>query len=469
MPRPSSADTTYLEKKNGKWRVTLAVPRALHKKLGTRLKRPLHTDSLAVANRLKWQAVSELRAEIAHAQTKGGKGALVREAIELAAYRGRAANPEELANVEDAITFRADEITGPPQSEEHIPGVGPVYQYDPQRQRQAEAFVAVARGNATPIELHHDQYLSQATTKPRTKADDKRAIKFLLAWCDKNRVTPALQAITPRIATRFMDELATVAGGQDPVTLQKYLSRLSQYWKWLYKREHVETNVWQGLKLSAPETPHDHLERPFTREEMIALLTGPASPAMHDLMRVAALTGARLDAIADLHVKDCRKSDRVFLFKPQKRESGQRAVPIHSALASIVRRRTATKGPEDDLFPEWPPPKKSASMRERSFKASNAFTEYRRSVGVDDVVPGKRRSLVNFHSFRRWFITEAERADVPESIIAAVVGHKRQGMTLGKYSAGPKLEQARRCVEAVKLPRTATGTKHRLHRKTHRT
>ena len=53
---------------------------------------------------------------------------------------------------------------------------------------------------------------------------------------------------------------------------------------------------------------------------------------------------------------------------------------------------------------------------------------------------------------RRWFITEAERADQPESIIAAVVGHKRHGMTLGRYSAGPLLEQARRCVEAVKLP-----------------
>jgi hypothetical protein len=32
------------------------------------------------------------------------------------------------------------------------------------------------------------------------------------------------------------------------------------------------------------------------------------------------------------------------------------------------------------------------------------------------------------------------------------VGHKRTGMTLGRYSGGPLLEQARRCVEAVKLP-----------------
>jgi hypothetical protein len=451
MPRPSSASTTYLEKKNGKWRVTVAVPRDLHRKLGTRLKQSLHTDSLALANKLKWQVVGELRAAIEHARSTTGKAALTREAVAIAAMRTRANDVGEKDELDEAIVLRAEEIAGKPQSVEHIPGVGPVYQYDADRERQAHDFAALARGDATPIELHHDHYLSQATTKRRTQADDKRAIKFLLAWCDKHRVKPVLQAITPRVATRFMDDLASVAGGQHPVTLQKYLYRLSQYWKWLLRREHVEINPFAGLKLATPETPHDQLERPFTRAEMVALLSGPASPEMHDLMRIGALTGARLDAIADLRVKDC--ADGVFLFKPQKREKGQRAVPVHSALKRIVRHRVAGKTPDDDLFPEWPPPMKRGSQRERSFKASNAFTQYRRSVGVEEMVPGKRRSLVNFHSFRRWFITEAERADQPESIIAAVVGHKRQGMTLGRYSAGPRLEQARRCVEAVKLPR----------------
>lgn len=56
------------------------------------------------------------------------------------------------------------------------------------------------------------------------------------------------------------------------------------------------------------------------------------------------------------------------------------------------------------------------------------------------MIEGKRRSLVNFHSLRRWFITKAEQAGQPESIIAAVVGHKRQGMTLGGYSGGPSGE-----------------------------
>jgi hypothetical protein len=61
MARPKHADTRYLELKNGKYRVTVAVPRALQGKLGTKLKRPLNTDSRATANTLKWAVVAELK------------------------------------------------------------------------------------------------------------------------------------------------------------------------------------------------------------------------------------------------------------------------------------------------------------------------------------------------------------------------------------------------------------------------
>ena len=254
-----------------------------------------------------------------------------------------------------------------------------------------------------------------------------------------------------------MDALHELAGGQSSVTLQKYLDRLSRYWKWLDKRHHVGSNPWQGLTYEHQQSPWNERERPFTDEEMRTLL-GKANhdkipervrQAMADLMPIAALTGCRLDPIICLSVGNC--ANGTFLFKPQKREGKPRLVPIHSSLREIIIRCTEGRKPEEPLFPEWPAPRAN-SMRERSFKASNAFTEYRRSVGVDERVEGKRRSLVNFHSFRRWFITKAEQADQPPHIIQVVVGHKRQGMTLGVYSAGPDLEQARRCIEAVKLP-----------------
>ena len=167
-------------------------------------------------------------------------------------------------------------------------------------------------------------------------------------------------------------------------------------------------------------------------------------------MLIGALTGARLDAIVDLKVKDV--VDGAFTFKPQKKERTARDVPIHTALASIVAKRTKGRSGEDPFFPEWPAPAKEGSLRERSSTASNRFTAYRRACGVDEVVVGKRRALVNFHSFRRWFITKAERAGNTGDLVAAVVGHKRSGMTLGRYSEGPEWEAARRCIDSVKLP-----------------
>src|SRR6202044_4133618 len=99
---------------------------------------------------------------------------------------------------------------------------------------------------------------------------------------------------------RFHDALPKLPGAPaSPVTLNKYLGRLAVYWQLQLHRELVETDVWERIKIPEPTTPHDELERPFTDEEVRKLLAGPASPPMHDLMMIAALTGERLEAIGD--------------------------------------------------------------------------------------------------------------------------------------------------------------------------
>jgi integrase len=85
---------------------------------------------------------------------------------------------------------------------------------------------------------------------------------------------------------------------------------------------------------------------------------------------------------------------------------------------------------------------------------SKRFNRYRKDLGVHKQDEGKRQSRVDFHSFRRWFITMAEQADIPPHIIESVVGHKRQGMTLGSCSGGAAIKQMKKCVEAVRLPKS---------------
>jgi integrase len=454
MAKSAANDRQYLEQHRGKWRVTMAVPKGLQGQLPTRLKHALNTDSLTIANQLKWPIVNEMRARIADAAAADGGTNLRAVAEEFRRQLQKAESDSEAEAVKTGVSMTIDAVLGRPTGVEIDPATGeqePVF--DPGKEKLAKQFAKMVAGTATPIDEYHAQYKAQLTVKPRTKGDDERAIKLLKRWCELNDVEPFLQSFpSKRSAVRFVDGLQALEPKLSPVTLNKYINRLSRYWQWLEKREEVSTDVWRGLALALPPVAHDEKERPFKAEELAALLSGDTTQAMHDLMRIAALTGCRLDPIVCLRVKDCR--DGVFVFKPQKKEKSERLCPIHSHLVEIVERRTKGKAPDDPFFPEWPGPKNAATKRERSFKTSNQFTAYARSVGVREELEGRRRSLVNFHSFRRWFITEAERAGQPESLIAAVVGHKRQGMTLGVYSAGPLIEQARACVEAVKLPTT---------------
>lgn len=92
------------------------------------------------------------------------------------------------------------------------------------------------------------------------------------------------------------------------------------------------------------------------------------------------------------------------------------------------------------------PPGRSGSARHGPSAAG------RRSLGVADMVECKRRSLINFRSWRRWFITKMERAAVDGDLIAAIVRHKRSGLTLGRYSEGPEMRAAQVAIAKVRLP-----------------
>ena len=164
------------------------------------------------------------------------------------------------------------------------------------------------------------------------------------------------------------------------------------------------------------------------------------------------LTGARIEEIATLKVSDLDLKAMTLHLPGTKTEAAERTIPFHPALKATFQGRMKGKNTATWVSDELPE-RKDGDPKGRSAVISKAFTRHRRSAGVDAKVDGKRRALTNFHSFRRWFITEAERAGAPPHVIMSIVGHKRPGMTLGAYSGGPDLEaQMRKVVEAVKLP-----------------
>jgi hypothetical protein len=101
------------------------------------------------------------------------------------------------------------------------------------------------------------------------------------------------------------------------------------------------------------------------------------------------------------------------------------------------------KNPDDDLLPGFPVPP-SGSQIERSMPAVKAFTTAGLSVWMSAAQARGEALLTSTPS--------ADGSAQKPNKQVSLQRHKRQGETFGSYSAGPSMEQFRRCVEAVKLP-----------------
>jgi integrase len=416
--------------------VRVAVPADVRKAFGGKafLIAPLGTADLSEADRRKGEYVSRFKRQIAQARDTGDpvlKDARLFRRWEEERREATPNDPEDDAAA-DAQLLQVAELV----AEEH-------------GQEASQTFYEVASGRATPLTEYLEEWISDRGYKGASAAHHRKAFAVLSRWCTRSRVKATLQAIDSRTAWQFRDKCLKVRY-PEPKTVNNYLWSYRSHWQWLLRRSRVVANPWLGMNDDGRATrmrDQGAQKRPFTDGEVRVLLSGPATPLLHDLMMVAALTGARINAICELRVGDCEGG--AFTFQPAKQEPRPRRVPIHPDLKEIVERRVRGKQPTDFLFEECPA---ATAKRPRSAAPSQAFTRYRRDLEVDERADWKRQSNVDFHSFRRWFTTKAEQAGQPPHIIDAVTGHRRPGETLGRYSQGPSMAQLRACVEAVSLP-----------------
>lgn len=300
-------------------------------------------------------------------------------------------------------------------------------------------------------------WLAEADIEERSKGDHRRAIGEIVEWARGSNLTPTVETFDRKTAGRYVTAL--LARQMDRNTIGKRLWSLSALWRWLISKGHTDDNPWRGHSVAqGGRSERDkEPERAFTDAEVVTLLSGTTDRTLLDLMRLAALSGMRLEEIARLQVRDVDLEQRVVTIREDpKTPSARRVVPIHRDVLECIIRRVKGEPASAFVVAELGPAPKEG--RQRSMPVSKRFGRYREDVGVHEKRSGQRRSLVNFHSFRRWFITKAEQAGQPENIIRSVVGHKRPGVTLGVYSGGASVAQRRACVEAVVLPAAGTSS-----------
>jgi integrase len=271
-------------------------------------------------------------------------------------------------------------------------------------------FAAVAMGKATPITFPLEDWLQEKRYAKRTKYDHRHAVAVLKEWIEGEDLPATLETVTGRLAGHFKTE-RLVKTGMDPRTANKLLSGLKSYWTWLEKHEHVEVNPWAGKSLHKGRASSDERERPFSNDEVRRLFDGNPDQETRDVMMLGALTGMRLEETFRLKVADC--AGGVFQVRKSKTAAGERVVPVHRDLVEVVKRRSKGKQPADFLIEGA---KETGWDGARSMNFSRNFRRYRERCHVDDKPEGRRRSRVNFHSFRRWFATKAEQAGHHETL-----------------------------------------------------
>ena len=184
------------------------------------------------------------------------------------------------------------------------------------------------------------------------------------------------------------------------------------------------------------------MEEIFTPEQVDKLLSGFSKwgSRQGDLMRLALVTGCRVDEIGSLLLDDVAQDGSSFSIRHGKTENAARIVPIvENAQRLLVERVTSglqaqqqLAAGERRLFPDWPLKPTTGKVN----AVSQWFTRYRRlTLGAE--TDGR----LAFHSFRHTWRTVARRAGVAEDRIRELGGWEGEKDTADMYDHGLQREQ----------------------------
>jgi integrase len=308
----------------------------------------------------------------------------------------------------------------------------------------------------TPVTAKVDEWIAHTDhIRSRTALERRTAVEQFHKWFKDD-----LQKVTRDTAKDYRKHLQTkvipstgfpMASG----TVNKRLQGLSLYWKYLEEEKVIpDGTLWEGLqKKKARSVNADEKVRGFTTEEIKALFKGGAKSRLMDAMTIAFFTGAREGEIGNLKVQHIDLEAKTLKVPGTKNESAPRLIPMHDDLFAVFTRRINGKNKGDWVIEDLPDPTTLQHGRERGAALSQAFTNYRRKVGVNEVVRGKRGALTTFHSFRHYVATTLKEAGVPDDVRDALQGWARGGAMRDRYaSTADMMRLMREALGHLKLP-----------------
>ncbi|MDW3221971.1 MAG: tyrosine-type recombinase/integrase [Paracoccaceae bacterium] len=167
-----------------------------------------------------------------------------------------------------------------------------------------------------------------------------------------------------------------------------------------------------------------------------------------DLMRLALVTGCRVDEIGSLMMDDVESDGSGFTIRAGKTDNAARYIPLVGDAQRLLVGRTEKaaqlqaqlSSDQRRLFPEW-------SLKPSTGKVSGVsqwFTRYRRQT-----LGAETDGRMVFHSFRHTWRTVARRAGVAEDRIRDLGGWEGDKDTADGYDHGLLREQLEKAQQDI--------------------
>lgn len=200
-------------------------------------------------------------------------------------------------------------------------------------------------------------------------------------------------------------------------------------YKWAIKNEICSVNYAAMCDSAKPDVPKV-IRTPFTEDEERALWNNLDFPYA-DMVLIGLYSGWRPQELASLKTADVNLEDGV-MYGGMKTDAGKRrAVPIHSKIQPLVKRRME-QGTES-LFTD-------ANGTELTYSAYfNRFRKIKERFGFSHTP----------HDVRHSFVTKAKEAGMNEYVLKLIVGHAIQDITEKVYTHR-KTEELKAEIEKIK-------------------
>src|SRR5262249_2496415 len=139
----------------------------------------------------------------------------------------------------------------------------------------------------------------------QTRSQHRSAVNGFMRWAGEEI---AIEDVTRRKAGDYIGQ-RLIPSGLARKTIKRQVSSLSSLWRWLKSRGLAQDNPWRDHELGVAKKGGGR--RGFTDEQLKTLLVGSYEGRyriiLYDLVRLAAVTGARLEELCALRTTDVEK------------------------------------------------------------------------------------------------------------------------------------------------------------------